>query len=147
MARQDPLRKFRFRLEIDGLEQAAFSEVTIGDLASDPIEYREGDEARLTVRKLSGLTKYANVTLKWGITDSLELADWHQLVVGGATLLDDIRKTVVIRVQNEAGEDKAAFEVTRAWPSKYDPTDLNGTGNEGAIDSLELANEGIRRIQ
>lgn len=147
MARQDPLRKFRFRLEIDGLEQASFSEVTIGDLASDPIEYREGDEARLTVRKLSGLTKYANVTLKWGITDSLELADWHQLVVGGATLQDDIRKTVVIRVQSEAGEDKAAFEVTRAWPCKYDPTDLNGTGNEVAIDTLELANEGIRRIQ
>jgi phage tail-like protein len=147
MARTDPLRKFRFRLEIDGLEQAAFSEVMIGDLASDPIEYREGDEPRLTVRKLLGLTKYANVTLKWGVTDSLELADWHQLVVGGATLQDDIRKTVVIRVQNEAGEDKAAFEITRAWPCKYDPTDLNGTGNEVAIDTLELANEGIRRIQ
>ena len=146
MARQDPLRKFRFRLEIDGLDQAAFSEVTIGDLASDPIEYREGDEIP-TVRKLSGLTKYANVTLKWGITDSIELAEWHQLIVGGATLLDEIRKTVVIRVQDEAGNDKAAFEVTRAWPCKYDPTDLNGTGNEVAIDTLELCNEGIKRIQ
>jgi phage tail-like protein len=146
MARQDPLRKFRFRLEIDGLDQAAFSEVTIGDLASDPIEYREGDEIP-TVRKLSGLTKYANVTLKWGITDSVELAEWHQLIVGGATLLDEIRKTVVIRVQDEAGNDKAAFEVTRAWPCKYDPTDLNGTGNEVAIDTLELCNEGIKRIQ
>src|SRR3954454_25024739 len=146
MARQDPLRKFRFRLEIDGLDQAAFSEVTIGDLASDPIEYREGDEIP-TVRKLSGLTKYANVTLKWGITDSVELAEWHQLIVGGATLLDEIRKTVVIRIQDEAGNDKAAFEVTRAWPCKYDPTDLNGTGNEVAIDTLELCNEGIRRIQ
>ena len=92
MARQDPLRKFRFRLEINGIDQAAFSEVTIGDLASDPIEYREGDEIP-TVRKLSGLTKYANVTLKWGITDSVELAEWHQLIVGGATLLDEIRKT------------------------------------------------------
>ena len=91
MARTDPLRKFRFRLEIDGLEQAAFSEVTIGDLASDPIECREGD-ARITVRKLFGLTTYANVTLKWGITNSLELAGWHQLVVGGATLQDDIGK-------------------------------------------------------
>jgi phage tail-like protein len=146
MARQDPLRKFRFRLEIDGLDQAAFSEVTIGDLASDPIEYREGDEIP-TVRKLSGLTKYANVTLKWGITDSVELAEWHQQIVGGATLLDEIRKTVVIRMQDEAGNDKAAFEVTRAWPCKYDPTDLNATGNEVAIDTLELCNEGIRRIQ
>jgi phage tail-like protein len=146
MARQDPLRRFRFRLEIDGIEQAAFSEVTIGDLSSDPIDYREGDEPRLTVRRLSGLTKYANVTLKWGVTDSMELAEWHQLIVGGATVQDDIRKTVVIRMQNEAGEDKAAYEITRAWPCKYDPTDLNGTGNEVAIDSLELCNEGIRRI-
>jgi phage tail-like protein len=146
MARQDPLRKFRFRLEIDGLQQAAFSEVTIGDLSSDPIEYREGDEPT-TVRKLSGLTKYANVTLKWGVTDSLELADWHQQIVGAATPLEQIRKTVVIRVQDEAGADRAAFEITRAWPCKNDPTDLNGTGNEVAIDSLELCNEGIRRIQ
>jgi phage tail-like protein len=146
MARQDPLRNFRFRLEIDGLEQAAFSEVAIGDLSNDPIEYREGDEIP-TVRKLSSLTKYANITLKWGITDSMELAEWHQLIVGGATLLEEIRKTVVIRVQDEAGADKAAFEITRAWPCKYDPSDLNGTGNEAAIDTLELCNEGIRRIQ
>ncbi len=143
---QDPLRNFRFRLEIDGIEQAAFSEVNIGDLSNDPIEYREGNEVT-TVRKLSGLTKYGNITLKWGITDSVELANWHQQIVGGATTLDDSRKTVVIRVQNEAGEDKAAFEVTKAWPCKYDPTDLNGTGNEVAIDTLELTNEGIRRVQ
>jgi phage tail-like protein len=146
MTRQDPLRNFRFRLEIDGLEQAAFSEVSVGALSNDPIEYREGDEPT-TARKLSSLTKYANVTLKWGITDSIELAEWHQQIVGGATLLEQIRKTVVIRVQDEAGQDKAAFEVTRAWPCKYDPTDLNGTGNQVAIDTLELCNEGIRRIQ
>lgn len=146
MARQDPLRNFRYRLEIDGIEQAAFSEVAIGDLSTDPIEYREGDEIT-TVRKLNGLNKYGNITLKWGITDSIELADWHQLVVDDATPLDDARRSVVIRVQNEAGEDKAAFEMTKAWPCKYDPSDLNGTGNEVAIDTLELCNEGIRRIQ
>ena len=144
--RQDPLRNFRYRLEIDGIEQAAFSEVAIGDLSNEPIEYREGDEVT-TVRKLSSLTKYGNITLKWGITDSIELADWHQLIVDGATPLDDARRNLVVRVQNEAGEDKAAFEVTKAWPCKYDPTDLNGTGNEVSIDTLELCNEGIKRIQ
>ena len=147
MARQDPLRNYRYRLEIDQIEQAAFAEVSVGDLSNDPIEYREGDEPAMTVRKLNGLTKYGNITLKWGITDSTELADWHQLIVGGATPLDDIRHNLVIRVQNEAGEDKAAFEVTKAWPCKYDPSDLDGKGNEVAIDTLELCNEGIRRIQ
>jgi phage tail-like protein len=146
MARQDPLRKFRYRLEINGIDQAGFSEVTLGELSTDPIEYREGDELT-TVRKLNGLNKYANVTLKWGVTDSKELADWHQLVVDDATALDEARRTVVIRVQNEAGEEKAAFEIVKAWPCKYDPTDLNATGNEAAIDTLELCNEGVRRIQ
>jgi phage tail-like protein len=146
MARQDPLRNMRYRLEIDGIDQAGFAEVAIGDLSNEPIEYREGDELT-TVRKLNGLTKYANITLKWGITDSMDLANWHQLVVDDATPLDDARRNVVIRIQNEAGDDKAAFEVTRAWPCKYDPTDLNGKGNEVAIDTLELCNEGIKRIQ
>ncbi len=146
MARQDPLRKFRYRLEIDNIEQAGFSEVTVGDSSTDPIEYREGDEPT-TARKLNGLNKYGNITLKWGITESTELADWHQLVVDDATPLDDARRAVVIRVQNEAGEEKAAFEVVKAWPCKYDPSDMSATGNEVAIDTLELCNEGIRRIQ
>ena len=42
--RQDPLRNFRYRLEIDGIDQAGFAEVAIGDSSTDPIEYREGDE-------------------------------------------------------------------------------------------------------
>ncbi|MFY2826027.1 phage tail protein [Ruegeria sp. MALMAid1280] len=144
--RQDPLRNFRYRLEIDSIEQAGFAEVMIGDLSTDPIEYREGDEPT-TVRKLNGLNKYGNITLKWGITDSTELADWHQLVVDDNTLLEEARRTVVIRVQNEAGEEKAAFEIFKAWPCKYDPSDFNAKGNEVAIDTLELCNEGIRRIQ
>lgn len=146
MPRLDPVRQFNYLVEIDGITQGGFAEVAIGDASTEPIEYREGDEIT-TVRKLNGLNKYANITLKWGITDSTELADWHQLVVDDATPLDDARRNVVIRVRNEAGEDKAAFEITKAWPCKYDPTDLNGKGNEVAIDTLELCNEGIKRIQ
>lgn len=108
--RQDPLRIYRYRLEIDRIEQAGFCEVAIGDLSTDPIEYRGGDEPA-TERKLNGLNKYANITLKWGITDSTELANWQQLVVDDAILLGDARRSVVLRMQNEAGEEKAAFEV------------------------------------
>ncbi|HLL31180.1 MAG TPA: phage tail protein [Allosphingosinicella sp.] len=146
MAATDPLRNFRYRLEIDGIVQAGFSEVAIGDASNDPIEYREGNEIT-TVRKLKGLNKYGNITLKWGLTDSVELSNWYQMVVDDATPLTAARRTVVIRIQDEAGQDKAAYEITRAWPTKYNPTDLNGKGNEVAIESLELANEGVRRIQ
>ena len=69
MARNDPLRNFRFRLEIDSITQAGFSEVAIGETTTEPIDYREGTDPT-HVRKLSGLTKYGNITLKWGVTDS-----------------------------------------------------------------------------
>jgi phage tail-like protein len=140
MPRKDPLRNFRFRLEIDGVQQAGFSEVSGFDVTVDPIDYREGTDPT-HVRKLTGLTKFGNVTLKWGITDSLELHDWHRQIVDG----DIQRKNIAILVVDEAGDDKARFEIVEAWPSKYDPTDLNAKGNEVAIETLEICNEGVIR--
>ena len=144
MPRTDPLRNFRFRLEIEGIAQASFSEVAIGETTTEAIDYREGSEPT-HVRKLSGLTKYGNITLKRGITDSLDIWNWHKQIVAGQ--IQSNRKQVAIVVQDEAGADKARFVVTDAWPTKYDPSDLSGKGNEVYIEVLELANEGIERVQ
>ena len=144
MPRNDPLRNFRFRLEIDGIAQASFSEVAIGETTTEAIDYREGSEAT-HVRKLSGLTKFGNVTLKRGITDSLDIWKWHNEILAGQ--IQSNRKQVIIVAQDEAGADKARFVVTEAWPMKYDPSDLNGKGNEVFIELLELVNEGIERVQ
>jgi len=138
--RNDPLRNFRFRLEIDGITQAGFSEASGFDVSIDAIDYREGNEPT-HVRKLPGLTKYGNVTLKWGITDSMELYNWHQQIVAG----DIQRKDLAIIVKDEADGDKARFEITAAWPMKYDPMDLNAKGNDVSIETLELVNEGVKR--
>jgi phage tail-like protein len=144
MPRTDPLRNFRFRLEIDQITQGYFSEVAIGESTTEPIDYREGNEPT-HVRKLPGLTKYGNITLKWGVTDSMELYDWHKKIVAGQ--IKEQRKKVKIIVIDEAGVDKASYVVTDAWPTKYDPSDLNGKGNEVFIEVLELANEGIERTR
>ena len=146
MARIDPLRNFRYRLEIDGILQAGFSEVTITETTIDAIDYREGTDPP-HVRKLSGLTKYGNITLKWGLTiggSALELFKWHADVSAGQ--LKDRRKKVVIVVMDEAGVDGARFVVTDAWPVKYDVSDLNAKGKDVMIELLELANEGIERV-
>jgi phage tail-like protein len=144
MARKDPLRNFRFRVEIDGITQAGFSEVTVADTTTDVVDYREGNEAA-HFRKLSGLTKFANVTLKWGVTDSMELYNWHNDIVQKGTSGDNVRKKVTIVVMDEAGNDKARFVVTDAWPVKYTPGALTGKGNDVMIETLEFANEGIER--
>jgi phage tail-like protein len=144
MARHDPIRNFRFRVEIDGLQAAGFSEVLIGATTTDVIDYREGTDPP-HVRKLSGLTKYGNITLKSGVTSSLELYNWHRQVVSGE--LVNARKQVVITVADESGNDQARFVVSEAWPVKYDPSDLNAKGSEVFIELLELANEGIERVR
>jgi phage tail-like protein len=141
---QDPFRNFRFKVEFDGVEQAAFSEVTTGETTTDVVDYREGNEPA-HVRKLDGLTKYGNITLKRGVTDSQVIADWHRNIVAGQ--IQSNRKTITITVRDEAGADKARWVVTDAWPMKYQPSGLNGKGNEVFVELLELCNEGIERAK
>jgi phage tail-like protein len=143
MPRHDPLRNFRFRVEIEGVVTAGFSEVLIGATTTDVIDYREGTDPPY-VRKLSGLTKFGNITLKRGMTTSLDLFQWHRQIISGQ--LANSRRNVIIIVQDESGTDQARFVVTEAWPVKYDPSDLNGQGNEVFVELLELANEGIERV-
>lgn len=144
MARQDPLRNFRFRVEIDGLPSAAFSEATIGATTTDVIEYREGSDPP-HARKLSGLTKFGNVTLKRGVTKSQDLSDWHkQAMTQGSSAS---RRRVVVAVQDESGQDMTLFVISEAWPVKYEVSDLNAKGGDVLIELLELTNEGIERLQ
>ena len=125
--------------------QAGFSEVAIPDTSSDVVEYREGSEAT-TVRKLSGLTKYGNITLKWGVTDSVELYEkWRKLVEDGK--MKDARKNVAIIMMDEEGNAAARWEFVNAWPSKYDAPDLNAKGTDVAIETLEIVHEGMKRTQ
>lgn len=141
--RVDPYRNFKFRVEIDGIQTAAFSEATIPDSSTDPVEYREGTDAP-TQKKLSGLVKYGNITLKKGLTDSMDLYEWRKLVeqkgAGGA------RKNISLVLIDEEGNDKARWNVAEAWPTKYDPSDFNAKSNEVVIESLEIVHEGVLRV-
>ncbi|MFD2673187.1 phage tail protein [Marinicrinis sediminis] len=138
--RRDPYRNFRFRVEIDGIQQAGFSEVSGFDANIDVIEYREGDDIT-TPRKLPGLTKYGNITLKWGVTDSMELFEWLQDAMDGTIE----RKTVTIIAIDEEGSDAATWQIMEAWPMKYTAPDFNATSSDVGIELLEIAHEGMLR--
>lgn len=138
--RTDPYRNFRFRVEVEGLEQAGFNEVSGFDASVDVIEYREGNELT-TPRKLPGLTKYGNITLKWGTTDSVELYEWLQECVEGTIE----RKTITIIALDEEGNDVATWQVIEAWPVRYTAPSFNGLGAEIAVEMLEFAHEGLLR--
>lgn len=141
--RTDPYRGFRFLVEIDGIVQGGFNEVTVPDSAQDPIEYRDGSDLP-TVKKIPGLIKYGNVVLKSGTTDSLELSNWRKEVEDGK--MGNARRNLAVIVLDEKGAPKSRWEFSEAWPSKYDAPDLKATGNEMAIETLEIAHEGMKRV-
>ena len=140
--RIDPYKNFRFRVEIEGLQQAGFREVSGFDASLDVIEYREVDQ-EITKRKIPGLAKYSNITLKWGVTDSVELYTWLEECIDGTIT----RKTVTIIALNETGDDVATWTVSEAWPVKYTAASFNATNSEVAIDSIEIAHEGMKRTK
>lgn len=137
----DPFNNYNFLIELDGIARAAFQEVSGFDSTIDVIEHREGGE-NTTLRKLPGMTKYSNITLKWGITDDMDLYTWHRQTILGAIE----RKNGSIVLLDRAGNEKVRWNFFRAWPTKYDGPDLNAEGNDVAIEMIELAHEGVERV-
>ena len=147
MARQDPVGNFRFRVVIDKLD-VSFSEIEIGAVTVDVIEYREGGD-NTTVRKLPGLVHYGNITLRRGVLCSdqggaLDLYAWISEVVAGK--IASARRNLEIVVLRDDGTECTRFKVVNAWPVKYALGELEGKGREVFIESLELVNEGIERV-
>jgi phage tail-like protein len=141
--RVDPYRNFNFLVEIDGITQAGFQDCSGFGASTDPIEYREGNENPgrdpITMRKLPGMTKYNNITLKWGLTDSTELYDWYRDITKGV----DVRKNGSIIVLDTQGQERVRWNFRNGWPTKWDGPDFTSKGNDVAIETLEIAHEGI----
>jgi phage tail-like protein len=124
--RKDPFRGFNFKLEIDGISRNGFRECSGLDASSDPIEYREGN---------------SNISLKGGMTDDHSLWDWRKKVIEGKTE----RKNGSIVLMDEAGEEKLRWNFVNAWPTKWTGPSFNATANELAIESLDIAHEGVTK--
>lgn len=138
----DPFGNYNFLVEIDNIARGAFQEVSGFDSTIDVIEHREGGE-NTTVRKLPGMTKYSNIVLKWGITDDTTLYKWHLDTVNGKP---NFRRNGSIVLLDRQRNEVARWNFERAWPTKYDGPDLNAEGTDVAIETLELAHEGVKRV-
>jgi phage tail-like protein len=142
-SRENPYSNFNFIVLVDGQEAAAFSEVSGLDSENTPIEYREGADAINSVRKLPGIEKYSNVSLKRGITGSTALWEWRK-EVRDSTSTYPPRKEVTIKLLNEKGDRNTpalTFKLRNAWPTKITGPSLNAKGNDIAIEQLDLVHE------
>jgi phage tail-like protein len=139
--RKDPYRNCNFLVEIDGITQAGFADCSGLGSTTDPVEYREGGD-NTTPRKLPGQTKYTNISLKWGLTDSRELYDWYRKVVTGKP---ERRNGSIVVLDIDGLSEVVRWNFFNAWPSKMEGPSFSAKGNEVAIETLEIAHEGIER--
>ncbi len=135
--RENPYGEFNFLVDLgtgatDGPE-AGFQEVSGLGQEVEVIEYRNGNDKVNSVRKLTGLTKVPDVTLKRGVIGSLALSQW---------LKDGSARTVRIELQNE---DRSAtvmsWTLVRARPVKHVFGPFNAKGCDVAMEELTLAYE------
>lgn len=136
---QYPIPKFHFQVEWGGTK-IGFSEVTGLDVSTDVIEYREGSSPEYHKIKMPGMQKFSNITLKRGtFKGDNDFYKWWNTIA-----LNTIeRRNVIISLLNESHEPVVVWKIKNAFPIKMQSTDLKADGNEVAIETLELAHEGL----
>jgi phage tail-like protein len=137
--RDNPYPNFNFLVQIGGEDAGGFSEAHVGAARIELIEYREGSDTTSSTRKLPGRVAYDNVVLKRGLTGSTALWDWFKTVRDGTADRREVRITLL----DEARRAVFSWTLHRALPVKYEAGDLRAHGNEVAIETLELAHEGL----
>lgn len=139
MARLDPLRGFRFLLEIDGITSGGFTRVKGLSREVKHESYREGGVNEYE-HKLVTQVAYPVVVLERGLILD-DVWKWALAAADG----DIQRKNIRIRLQNEAGEKTWAWEIAYAIPVKWSASDLDAQANQVVMESLEIAHHGLRK--
>lgn len=144
----DPFRGFRFHVDIVPKISASFSEVTIPDITIDTVDYREGTDKSPGRRRLSGMATYGNVSLKRGITASLELYEWHQMIISTGTSGQNARRHgTIILFDTDISKIAAKWTFYGAFPTTYQSSGLNASSAEVMIETLDLVVERMERTQ
>lgn len=134
-----PLPKFYFQVKWDSTVMS-FQEVSGIDIEAQPVEYRHGDSPDFAVIKMPGIKKTGNVTMKKGVfkADNQFWAWFNQIKMNTIK-----RVPVVISLLDESGAPTMVWTLSNAWPTKISGTDLKSDGNEVAVESIEIAHEGL----
>lgn len=134
-----PLPKFHFIVQWGGT-RIGFTEVTGLDIQVEAIEYREGSSPEYSKIKMPGMHKFSNITLKRGsIGNDTDFYKWINTI----SLNTVERRDLTISLLNETHAPVMTWKVKNAFPIKVQASDLKSDGNEVAIETIELAHEGL----
>jgi len=136
---QYPIPKFHFSVQWCGTK-IGFTEISGLEVSTDAIEYREGSSPEFHKIKMPGLQKFSNITMKRGIFQGdNDFYNWWNTI--SMNTVD--RRDLIISLLNETHQPVVVWKVKNAFPVKMQSTDLKADGNEVAIETLEVAHEGL----
>lgn len=135
-----PLPAFYFKVNIEGIGDISFKEVSGLDVEYEVMEYRAGDSKDFTKIKMPGLRKSSDVTLKKGIfVSDNKFWTW----IGEVKMNTIKRRTVTISLLDESGSVAQSWKLENAWPKKVTVEGFKADGNDTAMETMILVHEGI----
>ena len=133
-------RNYNFLLRIETAE-IRFTECIDLGMRIEPIRYRESG-ARSVVRALPGQVAYAEVILRYGLSDSLELWNWLKATAEGNV---QRRNVTIVQLGNDGSTQKINWNLFEAWPCQWCGVPFDALGREAAIEEVRLAFDRLQR--
>lgn len=142
----DPLVSAWFGVEFQGAVVGAFRECSgLGSEHEVVRHLASGPDGKQVTQVLPGRLKWNDITLKRGITDSMDMWKWRKQVEDGD--ITGARKNGTITMFTAKGDAIAKWDFVRAWPNKLVGPTANAANNEVAIEELHITHEGYKRTQ
>jgi phage tail-like protein len=146
MPEKDPLVSAWFGVEFQGQVAGAFRECTGLGSENDVVDYKaSGPKGEFVMKKVPGRMKWNDITLKRGITDTMDMWKWRQKVEEGK--VEEARKNGSIVMFNQQSQEIARWDFINAWPSKITGPTANAGTNDVAIEELMITHEGYKRVK
>lgn len=139
MSEIDPYRSYNFKMIIEGTTEGHFMECSGLSAKIEQIKYREAGNNQV-LRKLPGQVEYGDITLKYGLTDSISLWKWFQSGVQGNVE----RKNITIQLLNNSGTEVVIqWNLINAWITEWKGTTFNAMKNDIAIETISLSYDSL----
>ena len=129
----------RFYVQVDGLTQAVFTEVSGLSMEMAVEDVEEGGMNGF-VHKLPGRCKTTNLTLKRGLTNSNDFLKWSNEVSVGKIN----KKNISVILYNLDGTESMRWTFEKAYPVKWSGPQFKADDNAVAVETVELAHEGMK---
>ncbi len=142
--REDPLVGFHFAVDLQGVITGFFTECSGLGSEQEVIEHKVVKDGNEVILKIPGRLKWENITLKRGITSSMDIWDWRKKVEDGD--VDGARHNGSVVMFDQKGKEVARWDFEGAWPVKVTGPQPKSDSNEIGVEELIIAHEYIKRV-